>query len=1156
VNANISNSTITNSTIINSTVTNSIINNSVKINSTIINSVIVNSNNSNSTIINSNETNSTDIGSTVINSTILNSFKNGSQINNSIITNSSLIGCIVINSTIIDSIKSNCTIINSVIIGSNNTNTTVLNSTERNSTDDDTFVINSSIILSTKLGDIINASNLTDSNVTASNITNSSIINSSVSNSTLTNCTVINSTIEDATFDGCSFIDTIYPLIFGVNITTSATSGSTTVGTPATYTITIGNNGTITATYNLTVQNLDNASTATLSAYNITVAPNSVGTVTLSVTDASNASVFTVTVTAFLSTNDTLNATTAVISTTVNPAPAGGGGGGGGGCNEAWACGAWDTCFNSIQTRTCVDSNGCGTTDNKPSEIQSCSACNPNWLCDDWSDCDNGIQTRDCIDANGCGSFTGQPALSQGCTESPEVQEPALLGNTAVRCAFLNRTLATNFRVERSGVNITSLIPQGYALAAPPFTLNCAGTVALTLQASDRFTDFKVLHCNKNTCALERISEVNLTALKCGNRTLRSRTTSGSSTETGVISPAQLSTAVSEFKPLTSSDDTITLRNYAFSAEGVKVRLAGLSYPLPYPKNQNLAILGTPLIVEFTDTLTRRVAGTVTLPVPQAKGIEPGSVQVYAFVNSTWTPVGGTQEGSSISVHIYDLRPYLVNKKLTLATVGVTCTACETAAFEREYSSPGTRTAIVLVHGAFSNKDTYNFMIDDFRATQQPFDVWTYDYPSNSSLDSLSTNLADAMLLQANRYDQFYIVGHSAGGLIVQQALATAWQRGDSTIPKVRRVVLVGSPTGGAPSIEVLSNLLNNILTQRAVRLFNLNSQLIQATVEGKDIPRVPGIDYQVIAGTHPYDFNLGLFQFSSQQFLQDTMKNDGVITIQSAQKVGSSRVNDLCKDYYEINLTHTDLIDNDISIRIVERIITDDVGGSTAEHPLLGQDQYVQVTVPDCVSGDQYALIGKPISDKERYDPSGCACGNGVCGVGENEQNCPSDCARIYTFEKFCFATPLALTLLLLALTTAAATFGIRHYLTKRKVNIRWLYAGSATVLVTLFLLGYLSHVCKFTNLLMVAALLLAAYFIAAIFVEKFHKHTVIGPPIVMPKPKKMPELREPLLKNVKKLLRRRKPEGSKATKEYLADLNRELERIRKDLKERKKYR
>jgi PGF-pre-PGF domain-containing protein len=41
-------------------------------------------------------------------------------------------------------------------------------------------------------------------------------------------------------------------------------------------------------------------------------------------------------------------------------------------CTESWSCTDWSSCANSQQTRTCTDSNNCGTTSSKPAESQSC----------------------------------------------------------------------------------------------------------------------------------------------------------------------------------------------------------------------------------------------------------------------------------------------------------------------------------------------------------------------------------------------------------------------------------------------------------------------------------------------------------------------------------------------------------------------------------------------------------------------------------------------------------------------------------------------------------------------------------------------------------------------------------------------------------------
>ena len=42
-------------------------------------------------------------------------------------------------------------------------------------------------------------------------------------------------------------------------------------------------------------------------------------------------------------------------------------------CIPSWTCTAWGSCAGGLQTRTCTDSNNCGTSEGKPAESQACS---------------------------------------------------------------------------------------------------------------------------------------------------------------------------------------------------------------------------------------------------------------------------------------------------------------------------------------------------------------------------------------------------------------------------------------------------------------------------------------------------------------------------------------------------------------------------------------------------------------------------------------------------------------------------------------------------------------------------------------------------------------------------------------------------------------
>lgn len=97
-------------------------------------------------------------------------------------------------------------------------------------------------------------------------------------------------------------------------------------------------------------------------------------------------------------------------------------------CVEAWGCGNWSACSAGEETRICADGNVCGTTTSKPAVTRSCdvpapapgsAACTEDWSCGAWSSCVNGFQTRSCSDANACSTAAHEPASLKSCV-TPE----------------------------------------------------------------------------------------------------------------------------------------------------------------------------------------------------------------------------------------------------------------------------------------------------------------------------------------------------------------------------------------------------------------------------------------------------------------------------------------------------------------------------------------------------------------------------------------------------------------------------------------------------------------------------------------------------------------------------------------------------------------
>jgi PGF-pre-PGF domain-containing protein len=92
-------------------------------------------------------------------------------------------------------------------------------------------------------------------------------------------------------------------------------------------------------------------------------------------------------------------------------------------CTENWTCATWSSCNASgIKKRTCTDTNSCGTNTTRPSLNSTCTYsanCTESWICSDWGACNaSGTKTKTCADTNNCGTTVNKPALTSTCTYS------------------------------------------------------------------------------------------------------------------------------------------------------------------------------------------------------------------------------------------------------------------------------------------------------------------------------------------------------------------------------------------------------------------------------------------------------------------------------------------------------------------------------------------------------------------------------------------------------------------------------------------------------------------------------------------------------------------------------------------------------------------
>ncbi len=484
-----------------------------------------------------------------------------------------------------------------------------------------------------------------------------------------------------------------------------------------------------------------------------------------------------------------------------------------------------------------------------------------------------------------------------------------------------------------------------------------------------------------------------------------------------------------EGKLLTRADPTIEIGDYRFSAvlgkdESVWVRITTPNFTIHEPKNPSLKIVGIPLVVETNASRDHPLEGEITLPFAALEGFDNESLEVYSYERSDWRSLPGVHNKTTHTVtwHIPDLHARTDRSGIAVfGILGIACPNCVETEFKKIYD-PGTRNAIVMVHGLLSSPLSWQLIIDDFSLNEQPWQMWTYGYRSSRTITELADDLKNSLELNSGQYDTLYLIGHSLGGLVIEEAVASAHnssvagERDFSFLKKVRKVITIGSPHEGSPAAAVYDNFFKNLVSQQGVTVAGgASRELLKELEKGRAAPEVPGIKYYVLAGTRPYEFNVGLFTVKAEDILTLVGKNDGITTVPSAQMVGGRQVNNSCEDYFEMNLTHTDLTDHPISRKVMARIITEDIK-QQKERGVVGYNQYLRVEIPQCQMGETFVVVGKKIDPLAAKSVLGCGCGNGVCGVDESEESCPQDCAvvaMVSPLERFIYYASRAVVIL-----------------------------------------------------------------------------------------------------------------------------------------------
>ncbi|MBW2967329.1 right-handed parallel beta-helix repeat-containing protein [Candidatus Woesearchaeota archaeon] len=547
-------------------------------------------------------------------------------------------------------------------------------------------------------------------------------------------------------------------------------------------------------------------------------------------------------------------------------------------------------------------------------------------------------------------------------------------------------------------------LPPGYIIVGKPFKADCAGgeTFSTSLLLPDNLEDVQVIQCAVGSCASKTTRYVNRMCPGEEVELVREEDEFDMSSMTVNMTPVASKLSAGN-RSLKSGDYEVDVGG----EEDVEVSMGVAAGVQKEPANRNVRIVGAPVelkVAGVTDSVE------VTLPFSVGEGEDASSVAVYAKRiegNTTrWLYIGGQIDLVKRVVEAkVNLSQYAETGSVTLAPITIHCPECGGEADFRNVFTPArdSRQAIILLHGLWGVGKVWDSMVDEFRLTRQPYQLWTYSYLVSNPLERSGLDLANYLEANSYRYDSIYIVGYSLGGLVAQSALRQAYDMREqgiadySFLDDVRKVLLVANPSEGSPVADYADIFLTESVNSEDSAVLPMNSIVKDVLSEGYVSEPVPGMSYYAIAGTKSYGFmdRLGL-----TERLFEGQPNDGVVAVRSAQRLGNNYLDRDCVNYWSQPVDHTHLIEDRLVQKIMGQIISRDLFEAAGEEDqkvsLFGYSNYYEVEIEDCSPDRLYFVIGVEKEEEKVERVAYCACGNGVCDGLENAKTCPDDCRLV----------------------------------------------------------------------------------------------------------------------------------------------------------------
>ncbi len=676
----------------------------------------------------------------------------------------------------------------------------------------------------------------------------------------------------------------------------------------------------------------------------------------------------------------------------------------------------------------------------------------------DWSDCRNQVlPTKELCDNldNDCNGIIDDNCLI------PTFGDISMIGlNNYAQCnVFDSCAIPTTGFVRSEETSITpAVVPKGYDLIGTPFKMFGEGEfLDLSSSIPADVTDIHVVRCRDNKCKVLTQAEITKGLTFAGQDI--SAAAKGADIRTiDYIAPEE--TEDIEEKVFLTAPGRIASAGFAFAMpkieEPATTVLKNIDSAVKYPFNSNLKLSKGPIVFKLEKPLPNPpFPVNIEIPYTLLDDVDENTISIYAAIADGWEKIESDIDKTNnvIKADINDIFPYLdIRNQATFAAYGLKCEACKSIVFERAYEG-SSRDAVIFVPGLGGRAEAFSPVIKEMELTKQPWQLWKFGYPLDYDVDKAAQYLANEIKAHEAEFSEINLVGHSLGGLIVQKALRNLEDNNEiKIINNVDKVIIIGTPNAGSPAIEVYKNLLSfAIKSQADTPLFELSPDILDDLINGRNIERVDGPDYYVIAGDKSYDFNLGYFKVGVKPVFESE-PNDGIVTVKSAQVVGGYFIDDSCSDFFELPLTHTELNDRPLARNVITHILTED--------KITEKNQFSRFKIDQSKEGDIFFLIGKTVSNRNRARVANCGCGDHICSIDENKVTCPEDCAKAISLFGVCLGITIALYAFSTILLLSTLLFLVKFF---RKKKIKKLKS-----------LGFV-----FTSLIILAALFSAEYFI-----------------------------------------------------------------------------